>query len=137
MDSKPLKNSEQIGPNRKTGVKGEECALKWLENRKFKIIYSHGGKASNKPYDIICSKDNKYYALDVKSGKSPQISLTSLKKLLNKDIAEYRKETKKPDLKKIDNIGYIFVVDNKCLLFDFRKQSYKAYKAWDTIRTDN
>ena len=128
-------NKKVLEDVKKNGKMNEVYACKWLKERRFKIIYWHEGKANNKPYDIICSKKKKYYVLDVKSGKRPQISLTSLQTLLNKKIDEYREEIENyTDLKRIDMVGYIFVFDKKCLIFYFPKKSYDAYKARDTIR---
>ena len=128
-----MKYGELLKIIRKKGKESEKQAFKWLIRRKFKIIYWHKGKANNKPYDIICVKANKHYALDVKSGKTAKISLVSLIELLTKGINDFRLETDCSDLKRIDKVGYLFVIDKKCLLFDFPKKRYDAYLAWDKI----
>ncbi|MFC1716616.1 hypothetical protein ACFL6S_23310 [Candidatus Poribacteria bacterium] len=120
------------------GKWAERTAAKWLRDHKFTICYSHKGKASNLPYDILCYKGRDVYALDVKTGKKPAISLISLAKLITKKHSDYVKETEGRrirELKKTTKIGYAFVIEDtgEVILFSVDKNQHRAYKAWDTI----
>ena len=106
---------------RKKYPKAEQQAKEWLEKiKKFKIEDWHKGKPSNKPYDILASKSRKQWAIEVKSGSNPSINLKSFQKLL--------------EMKNIDMIGFIFVVNRYPHLLTYNKHKYFAEKAWVTRR---
>ena len=100
--------------------KAEQRAKEWLEKIKgFKIEDWHKGKPSNKPYDILASKRGKLWAIEVKSGKKPTIKLSNFQKLL--------------EMKNVDMIGLILVINNYPHLLLYNKHTYFADKAWITI----
>lgn len=116
-------------PQERARLKGkiaEKRAKAWLESKEFTVDYWHEGKASNKPYDIICHSGKHKYAIDVKTGKNPSVSLKNFNNLLNKSIADIRLETKNSNLKKITRIGYIFVIGSKCYLLEYNKMKHIA-----------
>jgi len=120
----------------KKGKWAEKKAAEWLQKRNYTICYTHQDKASNLPYDILCYKGRDGYALDVKTGKGPTISLKSLGKLMNKKHQEYVKETEDKrikELKKITKIGYIFVIEHpyRVIMVLVDKYRDRAYRAWD------
>ena len=107
--------------------RAESLVRKWLIKKGFKIIESHKGKNSNKPYDIIAKKRikgiNRIWAIDVKSGKNPQISLINFQKLLeNPEIKE----------KKVNMIAYALVINEKPYLLEYSKWSHFGDKAYKT-----
>ena len=109
------------------GKKAEIDAEKWLSKRGYSILYSHKGKASNLPYDIVVKKGKTTIVFDVKSGKRPSISLDNFIKLLTlkpKDIKSKKK------INPINEVGYIFVVGKYFYLLTFNKKIYIARKAW-------
>ena len=100
----------------------EKLAVKWLRKKGFRIDYSHKGKSSNEPYDIIARKRvngiNRIWAIDVKSGKNPSVKLKNFKKLLED--------------RRFNMIGYVFIIRGKPFLLEYSKWSHfgdKAYKA--------
>jgi len=111
---------------REIAKKAERKAKRWLESNGFTVAYWHKGKASNKPYDIICYKGRDGYVIDVKTGKNPSVSLYNFNTLLNKSIEEIRSDTHNKHLKPINRIGYIFVINNECYLLEYNRQKYIA-----------
>ena len=104
--------------------RAESLVKKWLKNRGYHIAYSHEGKPSNKPYDIIAKNRikgiNRIWAIDVKSGKNPSVKLESFKKLLED--------------KRFNMIGYAFVIKGKPYLLQYSKWSHFADKAHRTMQ---
>ena len=45
----------------------EQRAKEYLEEKGYKVLYDHGGKASNLPFDIIGERNGKIDVFDVKS----------------------------------------------------------------------
>lgn len=126
---------------RYAGIKAENIAKIWLESKKkYKIEFWHEGKASNLPFDIICSKNEEIYAFDVKGGINPKLALKSFKKLLSlkkEDFVEstkhYRHKYDLGDIKKPVKFGYIFVIEDECVILLTETNPIIAYKAWKTI----
>ena len=105
--------------NAKGGRENENKVKVWLEKRGFKIEDSHEDKPSNKPYDIIATKNGKKWIIEVKGGKKPSVRLENIITMLNE--------------KKVDMVGLALVIDGHPYLFSYRRYTFLAEKAHETI----
>ncbi|MEM0358299.1 MAG: hypothetical protein QXL77_08035 [Candidatus Bathyarchaeia archaeon] len=117
----------------------ERIAKGWLEKRGFRIEYWHEGKASKKPYDILAVKKQRgkleSWAIDVKTGKKPQINIKNFRDLIDMKEIEYKdRETNEIRKFKHNIIGYALVIGKDVFLFGYEKSRWIAIKAHKTIR---
>ena len=86
----------------------------WLERKGYNIDYWHGNKKSNLPYDILASKGEERWVIDVKTGDKPGVNISNIAKIL-----------KSAKLKGYNKIGLALVVEKKPwpYLFEYRKMS--------------
>jgi len=104
------------------GKRAEELAVEWLEGRGYKDIKWHENKASNEYFDILASKDNEQWIIEVKSGKEPSIKIENIVKMI--------------DRPKTNKIGLIFIPNENetPIFFELNKMSHAGLKAWKTRR---
>jgi len=114
---------------KRTGIIAERQAERWLHYRKKYVIeYSHKGKPSNLPFDIIARKGKERILIDVKSGKHPQISMDNLSLLLampTKKIPQHLRRGL------ISHVGYIFATSDSFYLFKISRNVYIGQSAWN------
>ena len=102
-------------------TKAEGLVKRWLEQKKaFKVLYWHQGKRSNKPYDMLALKNKRRWAIEVKTGAAPPIKLGNFQKLL--------------EMRKIDMIGLVLVVNDYPYLLSYNKRTWRGEKAWSRKR---
>lgn len=104
-------------------MKDEERVVKYLQKKGFKVPDWHHKKPSNKPYDILATKNKQRWVVEVKGGKNPPVKLENFMKMLNK--------------KNIDMVGLALVIDRHPFLLSYKRYTYLAEKAWIKIRKKN
>ena len=75
------KQVNALGPQ---GTTAEQIVVRWLKKKGYHIDYSHRGKKSNLPYDILATKGKEKWVIDVKSGNKPQVKIQNIEKMIEK-----------------------------------------------------
>jgi hypothetical protein len=109
------------------GLQGPTAEMeveKWLKKKGYTVDYSHEGKKSNLPYDILATKGKARWVIDVKSGNKPLVKIENPRRMIY-ETPGYNK------------IGLAFVGQDYIYLFEFRKWSKFGDDATETRKWRN
>lgn len=114
-------NRKQLAALRHAGTEAELVVEDWLKKRGYTIDYSHGGRKSNLPYDILATRGKERWVIDVKSGEKPLVKISNFERMIEENPG-YNK------------IGLALVSGKRVYLLEYKKMTRAGEDAWETRR---